>query len=127
MGTNLPEIVQTVVDQAPQETWPVLAGVCAFGSTLAASTFVQWRILGISTGSPRPLPTAAGFVSVCAASLASHHVSMAAHECFQTGMNPASYFELGGGGSRNNAFFSYREDYVVDSKYVKIPMHTVRM
>jgi hypothetical protein len=126
MGTNLPEIVHTAVDQAPQETWSVLAGVFAFASTLAASTFVQWRILGISTGSPRPLPTA-GFVTVCAASLASHHVSIAAHEYFQNGKNPASYFELGGGGIRNNAFFSYREDYVVDSKYVKIPMHTVRM
>jgi hypothetical protein len=124
-GTNLPEIVQTVVQEAPPETWPVLAGVFAFGSTLAASTFAQMRIFGISTGSPRPLPTVAGFATVCAASLASHHASIAAHEYIQNGQNPVDYFELGGG-TRNNAFFSYREDYV-DSKYVKIPMHTVRM
>jgi hypothetical protein len=125
MATNLPEIVQTVVDQAPRETWPILAGICAFGSTLAISTLAQWRILGISTGSLRPLPTAAGFATVCAASLASHHASIAAHEYVQNGRDPASYFQLGGA-SWNNAAFSYREEYL-DLKYFKIPLHTVRM
>jgi hypothetical protein len=125
MATNLPEIVQTVVDQAPQETWPILAGVSAFTSTLAISTFAQWRILGVSTGSPRPLPTAVGLATVCAASLASHHASIAAHEFAQNGRKPASYFQLEGG-TWDNASFGYREDYI-DSKYIQIPMHTVRM
>jgi hypothetical protein len=131
MATYLPEIVQTVVDQSPRETWPVLAGVAAFGSTLAISTLAQWRILGISTGSLRPLPTAAGFATVCAASLASHHVSIAAHEYVQYGRDPASYFDPAsffqlGGNNWNNAAFSYREDYL-DLKYFKIPLHTLRM
>jgi hypothetical protein len=131
MATYLPEFVQTVVDQSPRETWPILAGVAAFGSTLAISTLAQWRVLGISTGSLRPLPTAAGLATVCAASMASHHVSIATHEYVQNAQNPATYFQLGGGGGGgnfnwNNAAFSYREDYL-DLKYFKIPLHTVRM
>jgi hypothetical protein len=131
MATYLPEMVQTVVDQSPRETWPILAGVAAFGSTLAISTLAQWRIFGISTGSLRPLPTAAGFATVCAASLASHHASIAAHEYIQNGRNPASYFDTAsifqlGGANWNNAAFSYREDYL-DLKYFKIPLHTIRM
>jgi hypothetical protein len=131
MAMYLPEIVQTVVDQSPRETWPIIAGVTAFGSTLALSTLAQWRILGISTGSLRPLPTAAGFATVCVASLASHHASIAAHEYIQNGQNPTSYFDTAsifqrGGGNWNNASFRYREDYL-DLKYVKIPLHTVRM
>ena len=131
MATYLPEIVQMVVDQSPRETWPVLAGIAAFGSTLAISTLAQWRILGISTGSLRPLPTAAGFATVCAASLASHHASIAAHEYVQNGRDPASYYDPAsffqlGGATWNNAAFSYREDYL-DLKYFKIPLHTIRM
>jgi hypothetical protein len=124
--TDVSEIVQTVVNQSPQETWSVLAGILAFGSTLAVSTLVQSRVLGISTGSPRPLPTAAGFATVCAASLASHHASIAAHEYQQNGRTRtlASYFQLGV--ARNYAAFSYREDYL-DLNVVKVPLHTVRM
>jgi hypothetical protein len=34
----------------------VVAGAVTFGSTLALSTWTQWRILGIQTGTPGPAP-----------------------------------------------------------------------
>jgi hypothetical protein len=47
---------------APERSVPVVAsGVVAFGTTLAASTLAQ-KLVGLSTGSLRPLPTVALFV-----------------------------------------------------------------
>lgn len=121
---NLPAIIQSAIEQPPADAWSVLAGIAAFGSTLAASTLAQCRILGMSTGSPHPLPFCAGFATVCAASMASHHASIAAHKYVKYGEKPFS--GLDPWGSRSNAAFSFREDHV-DLKFVQIPLHTVRM
>ncbi len=58
----------------------VAAGCFAFGSSLAVSTLAQWKILGVSTGTIRPIPTVLGMVTVCAASLASHRASIMVHQ-----------------------------------------------
>lgn len=51
---------------------PCLAGVAAFGSSLAVSTFAQLHVLGVSTATRPPFPTLVGTASVALASLASH-------------------------------------------------------
>jgi hypothetical protein len=52
------------------------AGVATFGSTLAISTWLQGKWLGVSTGTRAPTPTLAGLASVCVASYVSHHVAL---------------------------------------------------
>lgn len=75
-----------LVDQAiatsmslPPSTIPMLAGYAAFASSLALSTFLQIRLLGVSTGSHRPIPSLVGLASVALSSLASHNASIKAH------------------------------------------------
>lgn len=48
------------------------AGTITFYGTLAVSTLVQWKILGVSTGTLRPIPSLLGMTSVALASVASH-------------------------------------------------------
>ena len=55
------------------------SGVMSFGATLAVSTWVQQRWIGISTGSACPLPSVVGVLSVCLAAKMSHQVA----ECVQ--------------------------------------------
>jgi len=124
MAANLSAVIQTALEQPPADAWSILAGFVAFGSTLAASTFTQGRILGISTGSRFPMPFCAGLASVCAASLASHHASIAAHEYVTYGRKPRALFAPWD--YQSNALFSFREDHL-DLKIVQIPLHTVRM
>lgn len=72
----------TFLASIPEAAGPMAAGWVAFGSTLALSTFCQMSILGISTGSVRPIPTVAGVVSVALASVASHHASLQTYRYF---------------------------------------------
>lgn len=67
----------------------VSAGCFAFGSSLAVLTFAQLKVLGVSTGSMRPIPTVLGMASVCLASLASHHTSITVHQA--TSSNSGKY------------------------------------
>lgn len=57
---------------------PVMSGFAAFGATLAISTLAQ-NLAGISTAT-KVLPTVGGFVTVCAASLASERTAILIHE-----------------------------------------------
>lgn len=63
----------------PPSTIPMIAGYSAFASSLALSTFLQLKLLGVSTGSPRPIPSLVGLASVALSSLASHNASIKAH------------------------------------------------
>lgn len=122
MANQVATIAETVIDQSPPDSWSILAGVAAFGSTLAVSTWAQGRLLGISTGSPRPVATVAGVAAVCAASLASHHACLATHDSIKYGRSHRNYMPLGGG----NSMFRFREDHL-DLKVVKIPLHPIRI
>lgn len=78
------ECADIIASQPPKETWPIIAGMAAFGSTLAMATFSQLKVLGISTGTRPPfVPSVLGIASVCAASLASHGAAMKAHSCLE--------------------------------------------
>lgn len=72
------------------DVFSVAAGCFAFGSSLALSTLVQGRILRVSTGSMRPIPTICGMVSVGLASLASQQASVMVHQSM-TGAPPGTY------------------------------------
>jgi len=61
------------LDDLPPQVIPILSGTFTFYLTLATSTTLQQRLLRISTGSIRPLPTLIGVASVAAASLVSHY------------------------------------------------------
>ena len=63
----------------PPSTLPILAGYSAFASSLALSTLLQLKLLGVSTGSPRPIPSLIGMASVALSSLASHNACIKAH------------------------------------------------
>jgi hypothetical protein len=65
-------------------------GVVAFGTTLATSTWAQ-KLVGLSTGSLRSLPTLAGAVSVCAAACLSRKVAL-----FVDQLSRASHRQRGG-------------------------------
>jgi hypothetical protein len=63
------------LDDLPPQIVPTVAGVLVFYSSLALSTSLQQRILRLSTGSIRPLPTVVGVASVAASSVASYYSS----------------------------------------------------
>lgn len=63
----------------PPSTIPMIAGYSAFASSLALSTLLQLKLLGVSTGSPRPIPSLIGMASVALSSLASHNACIKAH------------------------------------------------
>lgn len=73
MVVSLSKIVD---DVSSPDLIPIFSGVLAFYSTLAVSTTLQQRILRISTGSIRPLPTIVGIASVAAASIVSHYTAI---------------------------------------------------
>ena len=75
---KLEPLAESLVERTPIETWPLLAGWISFGSSCAASTFCQ-KMVGISTGTRPPLPTALGMATVCAASMISHQAAIAIH------------------------------------------------
>jgi len=64
----------------PPNTIPIFAGYAAFASSLALSTLLQLKVLGVSTGSHRPIPSLVGLASVALSSLASHNASIKAHD-----------------------------------------------
>jgi hypothetical protein len=79
---NLPIHLPAALNVSP-EACSIVAGCFAFGSSLALSTLAQGKLLGISTGSVRPLPTVMGMVSVGLATMASHHSSIAVHRAMR--------------------------------------------
>jgi hypothetical protein len=70
----------------------VMMGCLVFSSSLAISTWIQGKILGISTGSLRPIPSLVGMATVCTASLASHSVSSNMIQFFQDREECRNYF-----------------------------------
>jgi hypothetical protein len=62
------------------DTLSIVAGCFVFGTSMAVSTFAQGKLLGVSTGSVRPIPSVLGIVTVCAASLISHRASIMVHQ-----------------------------------------------
>ena len=77
------ESVSPLVVALPKSLFPTAAGCVAFGSTLAVSTLVQMKMLGVSTGSIRPIPSVLGVVTVALASLASHKASIRTYHVLQ--------------------------------------------
>lgn len=73
-----------VINNVSPDVLSIAAGCFAFGSTLALSTLAQGRIMRLSTGSVRPLPTLGGMVSVGLAALASHQSSIMTHRAATT-------------------------------------------
>jgi len=125
------ESVQASIDYArsrPQEVWSITAGITAFWSSLAVSTFTQQRILGISTGTPRPLPTLVGIASVALASLASHHVAISTFLNYESiRLNfPSTLFQSTKAGLPRHRIFEDPTERL-DLKYVQLPLHTVKM
>ena len=59
---------------------PTLAGTLGFAATLSLSTLLQAKLLHVSTGTPRPIPSLLGLGSVAIASLVCHYVSMQAFQ-----------------------------------------------
>jgi hypothetical protein len=70
------------------ELVPLIAGSTTFAGTLALSTFLQQQLFHITTATRPPGPSAVGFATVCAASLASHAAAIASHELVRTGKLP---------------------------------------
>ena len=56
------------------------AGTAAFATTLSFSTFLQHKILRLSTGSPAPIPSLIGLTTVALASITSHVVAVKAFD-----------------------------------------------
>lgn len=113
----------------------VLVGGVAFGSTLALSTFTQWRVLGITTGTPMPTPTLVGMASVCAASWVSHQAALFSHHCIAYNrLDPSQRQKSSLWHSwkekEERALLEYqwinRNDFL-DVSYFKVPWHTIRM
>lgn len=79
-NSDLMEQAVSTALSLPPSTIPILSGYAAFASSLALSTLLQLKVLGISTGSPRPIPSLVGIASVALSSLASHSAAVQAHE-----------------------------------------------
>ena len=73
---NIADMALSATSSLPPSTLPIVAGYAAFASSLALSTFLQLKILGVSTGSPRPIPSLVGIASVALSSLAAHKASV---------------------------------------------------
>lgn len=78
-GSAIMEQAVTAALSLPPNTLPIFAGYAAFASSLALSTLLQLKVLGVSTGSPRPIPSLVGLASVAISSLASHNAAIKAH------------------------------------------------
>ena len=82
---KLPSSFQVPAVVVSPDALSIVAGCFAFGSSLAVSTLAQGKLLGVSTGTVRPIPTVLGVATVCAASLISHGTSIMVH---QAALNP---------------------------------------
>ena len=60
----------------------MVAGTVTFGSTLAVSTWMQQRLLRISTGTMAPIPSVVGWASVCVASWAAHEMAIGTYTSY---------------------------------------------
>ncbi len=78
-GSSFMNDVASAALSLPPSTLPILAGYSAFASSLALSTLLQLKLLGVSTGSHRPIPSLIGMASVALSSLASHNACIKAH------------------------------------------------
>jgi len=103
-----------------RDLWSVGAGAMAFWSTLALATLAQQKLLGISTGTPPPAPTVAGFFGVCAASLAAHEAAVATYQYVETGT-------VAIGGRRRSGARYDDDDCLHLTQHVRIPLHAVRI
>jgi hypothetical protein len=112
-----------------EEIWSAAAGVAAFYSTLFVSTLTQQRILGVTTASAPPLPTALGLASVCLASWASHHAAISMKRYRRHGQWP--HFSLGQLSSSPidswPSLIPKRQHMLDIAGFVQIPFHSLRM
>ena len=118
------QLTQQLRRHVPPEALAVLAGTASFGCTLAMSTTLQQRLLGMSTGTPAPLPSLVGAASVCVASTTAHQVALATHAFADTGEWPEN-FTLWPRADQS-AYFFY-QDQILDLKVIQLPMHSVRI
>jgi hypothetical protein len=119
-----------VIRRNEEELWSAAAGVAAFYSTLFVSTLTQQRILGVTTASAPPLPTALGLASVCLASWASHHAAISMKRYRRHGQWP--HFSLGQlSSSPIDSWPSFtqpkRQPSLDIAGIVQIPFHSLRM
>jgi hypothetical protein len=120
---NLPIHLPATLNVSP-EACSIVAGCFAFGSSLALSTLAQGKLLGISTGSVRPLPTVMGMVSVGLATMASHHSSIAVHRAMNNDEDQHYYYSRG---KYNNNNHRGRRNDEVSIGEITISKHTLRM
>jgi hypothetical protein len=73
---NVADMAMSAALNLPPSALSIAAGYAAFASSMALSTFLQLKLLGVSTGSPRPIPSLLGIASVALSSLASHKASV---------------------------------------------------
>lgn len=73
---NVADMAVSAALNLPPRTLSIAAGYAAFASSMALSTFLQLKLLGVSTGSPRPIPSLLGIASVALSSLAAHKASV---------------------------------------------------
>lgn len=79
------KLSQSVGELPPCSLLPMISGTAAFASALAASTFAQLRLLGVSTGSAPPIPTLLGLGSVGAASVLSQWAAVGTYDALRRG------------------------------------------
>lgn len=75
-GLNLPVPPQINVHDAI----PIVSGTLAFTTLLSISTLMQLKLFRISTGTPPPVPTLFGIVTVATAAYSSHWASIKAFQ-----------------------------------------------
>jgi hypothetical protein len=110
----------------PSDAWSILAGAVSFGTTLALSTTVQKHVLGLSTGSPAPLPSLVGLASVCLASTTAHQVALATQSYVTTGVWPDD-FNLWPRSQHSPSAWFYKNEQVLNLQIAQVPLHTARI
>jgi len=96
LRSSIPTITDTNYKYLERIIPPLAAGTFAFYTTLALSTFLQLRVLRVSTGSLAPLPSVLGIGTVALASAVSHVSSV------------KGYYEVNKNRNANNAYYGYR-------------------
>ena len=104
----------------PNDTFPVMSGCVAFGTTLALSTMAQ-KAIGITTAT-KVIPSITGMLTVCAASLASQQMAIYTRAC----LKEKSVFTNPNKG-RNLMSSSPFEDKWDMGIFGKLPAHNLRV